>query len=212
MIVVGVDGSEGSRRALRWAFAEALLRRCGVEVITAWPSRGTSGHLSADEATEQRRKAAELQRHAIDGVRREVETPPATSCEVVRGDVIDVLVRASERADLLVVGSHGISSLRHAGLGSVSEACVRLAECPSVVVPAPLPPAWHARADVSTIVSMVDQPVTSFQASAVVTENGIADLWGRSYAEQARLLVAKAAHPAVRGDLRSEAEALGLLP
>jgi acyl-CoA hydrolase len=59
---------------------------------------------------------------------------------------------------------------------------------------------------------MVDQPVTSFQASAVVTENGIADLWGRSYAEQARLLVAKAAHPAVRDDLRSEAEALGLLP
>ena len=59
---------------------------------------------------------------------------------------------------------------------------------------------------------MVDQPVTSFQASAVVTENGIGDLWGRSYTEQAHLPIEKAAHPAVRGDLRSEAEALGLLP
>jgi len=69
---------------------------------------------------------------------------------------------------------------------------------------------WHPRADVSTIVPMVDEPVTSFQHGAVVTEQGIAWMWGRSEREQAHNLIEHAAHPSVRDDLREEARALGL--
>lgn len=70
---------------------------------------------------------------------------------------------------------------------------------------------WHPRADVSTIVPMIDEPVTSFQPSAVVTEQGSAELWGRSDREQAAALVTKAAHPMIRDELSEEGRALGLL-
>jgi acyl-CoA hydrolase len=70
---------------------------------------------------------------------------------------------------------------------------------------------WHPKADVSTIVPMVEEPVTSFQPSAVITEQGVATLWGRGEKEQAHELIEYAAHPEVRGELREEANALGLL-
>lgn len=69
---------------------------------------------------------------------------------------------------------------------------------------------WHPRADVSTIVPLVDEPVTSFQHSAVVTEQGLARLTGRTEKEQAANLIQYAAHPDVRDELWEEAGALGL--
>ena len=69
---------------------------------------------------------------------------------------------------------------------------------------------WHPRADVSTIVPLVDEPVTSFQHTAVVTEQGVAWMWGRDERQQARNLIEHAAHPSVREDLWEEARALGL--
>ncbi|GGO77075.1 acetyl-CoA hydrolase/transferase family protein [Nocardioides deserti] len=69
---------------------------------------------------------------------------------------------------------------------------------------------WHPRADVSTIVPLVDEPVTSFQMSAVVTEQGVAEVLGHDQREQARRLIEHAAHPSVREELREEAAELGL--
>jgi acyl-CoA hydrolase len=69
---------------------------------------------------------------------------------------------------------------------------------------------WHPKADCSTIVPLVDEPVTSFQMTAVVTEQGTAELYGRDQKEQARQLIAHAAHPQVREELREEAVELGL--
>ena len=69
---------------------------------------------------------------------------------------------------------------------------------------------WHPKADVSTIVPLVDEPVTSFQHSAVVTEQGVAWMWGRDERTQARNLIEQAAHPSVREELWEEARALGL--
>lgn len=69
---------------------------------------------------------------------------------------------------------------------------------------------WHPRADCSTIVPMVDEPVTSFQPTAVVTENGVAEIFGRPERVQAANLIEQAAHPRVRDELREEAHALGL--
>ena len=69
---------------------------------------------------------------------------------------------------------------------------------------------WHPKADVSTIVPLLDEPVTSFQQSAIVTEHGLAQLWGRSEREQCRDIIEECAHPRVRDDLWEEAAALGL--
>ena len=70
---------------------------------------------------------------------------------------------------------------------------------------------WHPRADVSTIVPMVEEPLTSFQPSAVVTEQGVAELFGHTEGDQARQLIEQAAHPDVREELTEEGHALGLL-
>ena len=70
---------------------------------------------------------------------------------------------------------------------------------------------WHPKADCSTIVPLVDEPVTSFQMTAVVTEQGIADIVGHDQREQARQLIEHAAHPSVRDELVEEAVELGLL-
>ena len=69
---------------------------------------------------------------------------------------------------------------------------------------------WHPKADTSTIVPLLDEPATSFQPSAVVTEQGAAELFGSSEREQAANLIEHAAHPRVRAELREEARELGL--
>lgn len=70
---------------------------------------------------------------------------------------------------------------------------------------------WHPKADVSTIVPLCDEPVTSFQHTAVITEQGVAELLGRSQREQAEAIIHNAAHPDVRDELVEEGRDLGLL-
>ena len=69
---------------------------------------------------------------------------------------------------------------------------------------------WHPKADASAIVPLLEGPVTSFQHTAVVTEQGTAEMFGADSAEQARALIDHAAHPRVRDELWDEAEAMGL--
>jgi acyl-CoA hydrolase len=69
---------------------------------------------------------------------------------------------------------------------------------------------WHELSASSTIVPRLTQPVTSFQHSAVITEQGCADLFGRSQRAQAQLLIEHAAHPDAREELRAAAAELGL--
>jgi acyl-CoA hydrolase len=71
-------------------------------------------------------------------------------------------------------------------------------------------PSWHPRADVSTIVPRLEEPVTSFQHSFVVTEQGVAPVMGRSERDQARSLIENAAHPDARPGLWEAAAAQGL--
>lgn len=69
---------------------------------------------------------------------------------------------------------------------------------------------WHPRADTSSIVAMVDEPVTSFQHTAVITEQGVAEMFGHDERAQAAQLIEQAAHPRIREELREEAASLGL--
>lgn len=69
---------------------------------------------------------------------------------------------------------------------------------------------WHEPSDSSTIVTRLSDPVTSFQHSAVVTEQGCAHIFGRSQRAQARLIIEHAAHPDAREELQQYAATLGL--
>lgn len=71
-------------------------------------------------------------------------------------------------------------------------------------------PSWHAKADVSTVVELVDGPVTSFQHSAFVTDQGTAALHGRSQDDQAAAIIGQAAHPDARPALIDAARSRGL--
>jgi acyl-CoA hydrolase len=69
---------------------------------------------------------------------------------------------------------------------------------------------WHPRADCSCVVPLLDEPASSFQQTAVVTEQGVARLWGYDEKTQARHMIEHAAHPRVRSELWDEARSLGL--
>lgn len=69
---------------------------------------------------------------------------------------------------------------------------------------------WHPKADTSTIVARLSEPVTSFQHTAVVTEQGVAEIEGRDERAQATNIIEHAAHPSVREHLWAEAREMGL--
>lgn len=69
---------------------------------------------------------------------------------------------------------------------------------------------WHPKANVSTIIPRLTENVTSFQHSHVVTENGVANIFGHSQKQQAHNLIESAAHPRVRDELREAARVAGL--
>ena len=72
-------------------------------------------------------------------------------------------------------------------------------------------PSWHRKADVSTIAPRIQEPVTSFEHSAVATENGIASVFGRSQSERVVNIIERAAHPDAREELREAAASMGML-
>lgn len=69
---------------------------------------------------------------------------------------------------------------------------------------------WHPKANCSTVVPLLDEPVTSVQQTAIVTEQGAAELFGYDQRGQCRHIIRDAAHPDVRDELWEEARALGL--
>ena len=70
-------------------------------------------------------------------------------------------------------------------------------------------PSWHTKADVSTVVPRLTGPVTSFQHSFIVSDQGTAAIWGHDASGQAEQIITQVAHPRVRGELRQAGRALG---
>lgn len=70
-------------------------------------------------------------------------------------------------------------------------------------------PCWHPKADVSTVVPRLAGPVTSFQHSFIVSDQGTAAIWGHEASDQARQIIGQVAHPSVREDLRAAGRQLG---
>jgi len=135
-IVVGVDGSEGGRRALRWAIGEAAARGGTVQAVNAW--RWDAEDRRADRGAGAGPVDDQLEAETL--LLREIESVPnrsgiSVASEAVEGRPAEVLTAAARDADLLVLGSHGHSRVWHTVLGSVTEECVRSANCPVVVLP-----------------------------------------------------------------------------
>lgn len=136
LIVVGVDGSDGGRRALRWALTEAALSRDTVHAVTAWQWAGVEAQApQALSAAEERDNATTMLASEIADGLLDADAPLSVTSEVIEGQPGRVLADAARDARLLVIGSHGHSRLFHAVLGSVSEECIRRSECPVLVVP-----------------------------------------------------------------------------
>jgi nucleotide-binding universal stress UspA family protein len=154
-IVVGVDGSEGSIRALRWAVHEAHTRGGTVQAMITYDWVGTEAALLAGIGPEgERTRAGDLLNAAVADVTRAYPDVPIAA-EVLVGNPARKLAEAALDANLLVVGSRGHGRLHHAVLGSVSEACIHLASCPVVVVPSPHP-TTDQHTDIDTIPHAAD--------------------------------------------------------
>ena len=132
-IVVGVDGSAGSARALEWAAREARLRGAVLEIVHADFYRHEVLELFApDVLRAEKSVAAAAARRA-----RELEPGIVTEVRIADPPAHVALIEASKEADMLVVGSHGLSGMKELMLGSVSRECVHHAHCPVVVIPPP---------------------------------------------------------------------------
>jgi nucleotide-binding universal stress UspA family protein len=131
-IVVGVDGSDGGRRALRWALRDAARRSGTVQAVIAWTCHD-------DDHAGARERAIEVLGREVSAAIHEFDPAPQVAWEAVEGRPPRVLTHADRDADLLVLGSHGHGRAHHAALGSVTEETVRYAACPVVVVPEPHP-------------------------------------------------------------------------
>ena len=138
-IVVGIDGSDNSRKALEWAVREAGLRGTSLTVLAVhqvatnyWT--GAPEHYASDTPeTEMVRQAAE---DAVQKAVSQVGGPAPTSVTVraVSGVPARELVAASADADLVVVGSRGGGGFARIRLGSVSSQVASHAAAPVVVI------------------------------------------------------------------------------
>ncbi|HEU5206353.1 MAG TPA: universal stress protein [Gaiellaceae bacterium] len=146
-IVVGVDGSDASSDALRWAAEEARLRSSSLVAVHAWsfvPPQpiGDPGMLAmpAGDLPGQLDAESEAARISLDNAVAGILGADAgveVERKLVEGDAGEVLVAESKEAELVVVGSHGRSGFKAAILGSVSRHVVDHAACPVVVVKTP---------------------------------------------------------------------------
>jgi nucleotide-binding universal stress UspA family protein len=135
-VVVGIDGSENARQALRWALDEGRARGATVVVVHAWLPHATNmgwpTALAAEAGTPD--EAAALVEATLD----EEDTtglPGPVVRQVVCDRAAGAILVAAEDADVVVVGARGLGGFRRLLLGSVSQQVTHHAPCPVVVLP-----------------------------------------------------------------------------
>ena len=136
-IVVGIDGSPGSRRALEWAVREARAHSDEILAIYAWSYPIVVGMfdsvLPVPEGVDLEKEAAEFLQRTVDKIAGDAGV--RIRIEVVQGSAGNALVDASRDADVLVVGSRGFGGFRGLLLGSTGQQCAVHAHCPVLIVP-----------------------------------------------------------------------------
>ena len=134
-IVVGIDGSESSMQALRWALRQATATGATVQAVGSWewPATAAAGGVMPylDLAGTTQQAVQDAVSKATAGVGFPSET---VQTRVVEGHPSRVLVEAAHGAELLVVGSRGHGTFSGVLLGSVGLHCASHAPCPVVIV------------------------------------------------------------------------------
>jgi nucleotide-binding universal stress UspA family protein len=144
-IVVGVDGSNASKAALRWAAEEARLRGARLQAVyvfehsPSWQMYGYSAEIAAIpvSAMPDDQHSRELAQSLVDRLVADLGDLGVEVEAIAHEDrrPAHALVERSRDADLLVVGSRGRGGFAGLVLGSVSQQCAQHASCPVVVMP-----------------------------------------------------------------------------
>lgn len=168
-IVVGVDGSEASMYALDWAAAAAGRHRLPLYVVHAVELPGLRARFTQEDLESSQSAVVQAARELLDGAVRYLnETWPTIPAEhaLEVGTPTQVLLRESEHARQLVVGSRGRGGFASLVLGSVSSAVAEHAECPVIIVRPPARPPGEDREGrfADTVVVGVDGSPTSLSA------------------------------------------------
>jgi nucleotide-binding universal stress UspA family protein len=138
-IIVGVDGSGHSRRALEWAMHEAAIRHIPLTVLTVHEAirgyyTGMAVYPDDPARTEDLRALAQAETDKVlaglDGAR-----PESVTVKAVHGYVVEELINAAKEADMLVVGSRGAGGFTRLMVGSVADQVAQHAHCPVLLVP-----------------------------------------------------------------------------
>ncbi len=133
VIVAGVDGSEDSKEALRWAARQAALTGAEVHAVTAWQVPWRIYMVPSYTEADYERDAAEILGKAVlEALGPQPGIPVITRLVQARAAV--ALTGEAEHADLLVVGCHGQGELPGMHLGSVASYCVHHASCPVTII------------------------------------------------------------------------------
>ena len=144
-VVAAVDGSTGSKAALRFALEDASRRGVPVEAVIAYRAPELWMDVDPIGSREEEQLHANLRRQHEDKVRGVLEEVardvpgalPEVRVRAALGSPADVLIRESQGADLLVVGSRGHGAFHTVLLGSTSMQCAMHATCPVTVVHSP---------------------------------------------------------------------------
>ena len=137
-IVVGVDGSGHSRKALEWAANEAAVHHMPLTVLTVHQAvrdvYGSASHYGDDAAlTDKAKEAAQAE---TDQVLAALGSQPASvTVTAVHGLPVDELIKASQGADMLVLGRRGQGGFARLVMGSVTNQVVQHAQCAVLIVP-----------------------------------------------------------------------------
>lgn len=137
-VVVGVDGSDSSVDALRWAGRMATVLDRQIDAVTSWGYPAGYGYGAMTSAYRPDEDAAHMLETALKTVFGDVR-PSGLRAVVVEGYAAQVLIEASAQAEMLVVGSRGHGGFVGMLIGSVSTQCVTHALCPVVVVRGEMP-------------------------------------------------------------------------
>ena len=133
-IVVGLDSSAESVRALKWALDEARLRGAELQLVHAYPTPelvALPAVVTLPSDDELRAAASEVIDEQLQKVGGSHEVEITTA--VRSGGAAAVLCEVAQGADLLVVGARGLGGFRGLLLGSVTHQVVAHAPCPVVV-------------------------------------------------------------------------------
>ena len=138
-IIVGIDGSGHSQRALRRAMKEAAIHQEPLTVITVHQAivgyaGGPVTYPQDQPETERAREAAQAE---TDKALAELDGPRPSSVTVtaVHGIPAEVLVNARKDADMIVLGEFGTGGFGHVLMGSVASKVAHHATCPVLIIP-----------------------------------------------------------------------------